>query len=104
MVKSMEALEEDFRAKTPKSIQQWQAGRPIMPAGVMKGAHFMAPHPVYVDHAADCYLFDIDGNRYVDFANHHTAAILGHSPPQVVEALHTSVNQTGQKILNACRF
>ena len=93
MVKSMEALEEDFRAKTPKSIQQWQAGRPIMPAGVMKGAHFMAPHPVYVDHAEDCYLFDIDGNRYVDFANHHTAAILGHSPPQVVEALHTQVDR-----------
>ena len=93
MVKSMEVLQEDFRAKTPKSIQQWQAGKPVMPAGVMKGAYFMAPNPVYVDHAKDCYLFDIDGNRYVDFANHHTATILGHSPPEVVAALHAQVDR-----------
>ena len=59
----------------------------------MKGAHFMPPNPVYVDHAEDCYLFDIDGNRYVDFANHHTAAILGHSPPAVTKALHEQVDR-----------
>lgn len=66
---------------------------PVMPGGVMKGAHFMPPNPVYVDHAEGCYLFDIDGNRYVDFANHHTAAILGHSPPAVTKALHEQVDR-----------
>ena len=64
-----------------------------MPGGVMKGAHFMPPNPVYIDRAEDCYLFDIDGNRYVDFANHHTAAILGHSPPAVTKALHEQVDR-----------
>ena len=59
----------------------------------MKGAHFMPPNPVYVDHAEGCYLFDIDGNRYVDFANHHTAAILGHSPPAVTKALREQVDR-----------
>jgi len=64
-----------------------------MPGGVLKGAHFMPPNPLYIDHAEECYLFDIDGNRYVDFANHHTAAILGHSPAAVTEALHAQVER-----------
>ena len=92
-MKSLEALQEDFRKRTPKSIAQWQLGKPLMPGGVMKGAHFMPPNPLYIDHAEECYLFDIDGNRYVDFANHHTAAILGHSPPAVTKALHAQVDR-----------
>ena len=93
MVKSLEALQEDFRRITPKSVQQWEAGKPVMPGGVMKGAYFQPPKPTYIDHARDCYVFDIDGNRYVDFSNHHTATILGHSHPAVVKALHEQVDR-----------
>ncbi|MEM2440646.1 MAG: aspartate aminotransferase family protein, partial [Candidatus Bathyarchaeia archaeon] len=32
-------------------------------------------------------LYDVDGNEYVDFWLGHTALILGHSPPAVVEAV-----------------
>ena len=93
MVKTLEALQEDLRRLTPKSIEQWEASKPVMPGGVMKGAYFQPPHPVYVDRAQDCYLFDIDGNRYVDFSNHHTAAILGHNPPEVISALHEQADR-----------
>ena len=64
-----------------------------MPGGVIKGAYWTAPHPIYVERAEDCYLWDLDGHRYVDFTNHHTAMVLGHSPPAVVEAVKKAVEQ-----------
>ena len=35
-----------------------------------------------------CCLYDLEGQQYVDFANHHTAQILGHNHPAVIEAVH----------------
>jgi glutamate-1-semialdehyde 2,1-aminomutase len=40
-----------------------------------------------MDRGEGCYLYDLEGNRYVDFANHHTAQILGHNHPTVMEAV-----------------
>ena len=64
-----------------------------MPAGVIKGAYWKSPHPIYMERAEGCYLWDLDGHRYVDFANHHTAMVLGHSPPSVIEAISKAVEQ-----------
>ena len=86
-MKSMEALEAEFRSLTPKSRAQWEKGRSTMPAGVMKGAYWHEPYPIYMDRGDGCYLWDLDGRGYVDYANHHTAMILGHSPPSVVRAV-----------------
>ena len=87
MVRSKEALEAEYRSATPGSLAQWERGRPVMPGGIIKGAYWNPPYPLYVDHAEGCYLWDLDGRKYVDFANHHSAMILGHSHPAVVEAL-----------------
>jgi len=87
MVRSRESLEEEIRQATPRSQTQWERGKRSMPGGIIKGAYWSPPHPIYVDHAEGCYLWDIDGRRYLDLANHHTAMILGHSHPAVVEAI-----------------
>ena len=84
-------LEEEIRRATPRSLSQWERGQATMPGGVIKGAYSMTPHPIYIERAEECYLWDIDGRRYVDFTNHHTAMVLGHSPPTVVEALNDAV-------------
>ena len=93
MVKSAEALEQDYREVTAASRAQWERGRPVMPGGVIKGAYWSPPYPLYFDRAKDCNLWDLDGNRYLDFANHHTAMVLGHSYPAVVEAVQKEVER-----------
>ena len=55
--------------------------------GVAKGAYYYAPYPLVIEHAEGCWLYDIDGNRYVDFANHHTSQILGHRNTAVMSAI-----------------
>ena len=43
--------------------------------------------------AEGCYIWDIDGNRYVDFGNHHSAMMLGHSHPDVIAAVQREVER-----------
>ena len=86
-MRSLESLHQEYRRATPRSLAQWERGEPVMPGGVIKGAYWSSPYPIYVDRAQDCYLWDLDGRRYVDFSNHHTAVILGHSPPAVRDAI-----------------
>lgn len=57
-----------------------------MPGGA-KGAYFYKPYPLTIARGEGVYLYDVDGRRYVDFANHHTAQILGHNAPTVVKAV-----------------
>ena len=43
--------------------------------------------PVFVDHVEGPYLFDADGNRYIDYVLSWGPAILGHAAPSVVDAI-----------------
>ena len=82
----MSQVEVDYRARTPKSYEAFKQMGKVMP-GVAKGAYYFAPYPITIDRADGSYLYDIDGHQYVDFANHHTAQILGHNHPAIISAI-----------------
>lgn len=65
----------------------YEQARKIMPGGHSHNARFFAPYPFYADRARGKYIWDIDGNRYVDYWMGHTALILGHSPPVVARVI-----------------
>lgn len=48
---------------------------------------------IYVDHARGAEVWDIDGNRYIDFASGTSTMNVGHSHPKVVHALHQQVDK-----------
>ena len=87
MVRSLSSLQSEYREKTPRSYAQWKKGIDVMPGGVIKGAYWYDPYPIYIDSAEGCHIFDIDGNKYLDFANHHSTMIVGHNHPNVVQAV-----------------
>ena len=87
MVRSMESLSEEYTRVTPRSRAQWERAKKSMPGGIIKGAYAAVPYPHYVAKAEGCYVWDLDGHRYVDFGNHHTTMIVGHSNPDVVQAI-----------------
>ncbi|MDJ0956411.1 MAG: glutamate-1-semialdehyde 2,1-aminomutase [Arenicellales bacterium] len=43
--------------------------------------------PVFIDRAQGAYLWDIDGNRYIDYVGSWGPMILGHAHPRVIEAV-----------------
>ncbi len=48
--------------------------------------------PVFFARAAGPYLYDVDGNEYVDYVGSWGPAILGHAHPEVVAAIHAAVD------------
>ena len=84
--KDVTALEEDYRARTPRSQELFERARKTMPGGA-KGAYFHQPYPLTMARGEGCYLYDVEGQQYVDFANHHTAQVLGHNHPAVIDAI-----------------
>jgi glutamate-1-semialdehyde 2,1-aminomutase len=44
-------------------------------------------HPLFIERASGQYLFDIDGNRYLDYIGSWGPMILGHAEPRVIEAI-----------------
>lgn len=47
---------------------------------------------VYVSHAKNAEIWDVNGNRYIDFATGSSTMNVGHSHPKVAEALHKQVD------------
>ena len=93
MVRSKESLEAEYRRRTTASHAQWKQSAEVLPAGVGAGQHWQPPYPVYIERGGDCHVWDLDGNRYVDFYNNEGAMILGHSHPAVVEALERTLDR-----------
>jgi len=48
----------------------------------------MEPYPIYVERGKGAYVWDIDGNRYIDCAMSFGVHVLGHGPEVVLKALH----------------
>lgn len=59
---------------------------------------YMRDYPLVVDRAEGCYVWDPDGNRFLDFNAGIAVCTTGHCHPRVVEAI---VNQA-RKLLHYC--
>ena len=86
------SLEAAYCAATPCSQEWFARVCGVMPGGA-KGGYFYKPYPLTMVRGEGCYLYDVDGRRYVDFANHHTAQILGHNHPAVMEAVRRQLER-----------
>ncbi|MBN2225813.1 MAG: glutamate-1-semialdehyde 2,1-aminomutase [candidate division Zixibacteria bacterium] len=49
--------------------------------------------PIYIDHGEGAYLYDVDGNRYLDFCCSWGPLILGHAHPDIVAAINTTASR-----------
>jgi glutamate-1-semialdehyde 2,1-aminomutase len=67
-----------------------------MPGGVNSPARAfggVGGEPVVFERASGAYLFDVDGNKYVDYIGSWGPMILGHQHPQVVAAVREAIEK-----------
>jgi glutamate-1-semialdehyde 2,1-aminomutase len=83
-----EAILQELRNRTPKSGEYWERSKDLVPGGLISGARKMEPYPVYVERGKGAYIWDIDGNRYIDCAMSFGVHVLGHGPQPVLDAIH----------------
>jgi glutamate-1-semialdehyde 2,1-aminomutase len=82
-------VKEMLRTLTRSRQLQHRAER-FLPGGVdspVRAFRAVGGDPPFVTHAEGAYLFDADGNRYLDFFGSWGPMILGHAFPPVVEAI-----------------
>ncbi|HLG63000.1 MAG TPA: glutamate-1-semialdehyde 2,1-aminomutase [Ktedonosporobacter sp.] len=73
-----------------RSHALFQEAQTLMPGGVnspVRAFRAVGGDPVFIDHAHGPYLYDVDGNRYLDYVQSWGPMILGHTHPAVVEAV-----------------
>ena len=90
------AREEETRsyeaAHTASKELQEQAVR-YLPGGSSRGAAHHEPYPFFVERAEGHYVYDVDGNRYLDFMLNATTHILGHADAEIVSAVQRQASR-----------
>lgn len=77
-----------------KSQQIFERARQLMPGGVNSPARAfggVGGTPIVIDRAEGAYLYDVDGNRYIDYIGSWGPMVLGHSHSVVVAAIEAVV-------------
>jgi glutamate-1-semialdehyde 2,1-aminomutase len=72
-----------------KSHAAFARAKQLIPGGVNSPARAFGAvggEPIFIARGEGGYLFDIDGNKYIDFIGSWGPMILGHAHPRVVEA------------------
>jgi glutamate-1-semialdehyde 2,1-aminomutase len=88
-----ETIADRYVAAFPKSRQRFEEAKAIFPNGVTHDLRFLEPFPVYIERAAGSRKWSIDGQELIDYWSGHGALLLGHSPPEVVEAVTKQIGR-----------
>ncbi len=81
----MAELLSNYRSRTPKSATLYDRACRKLPGGTTYAIRFLSPYPPFISRARGPYVWDVDGNMYIDFWVGHGALILGHAPDEVLE-------------------
>jgi len=79
-----------------RSIEYFEQAKDVLPGGVdspVRAFRAVGGQPLFIERGEGAYLYDVDGNRYIDYVLSWGPLILGHAAPQVVEALKHAVER-----------
>ncbi len=82
--------------QTEKSRRLFAEARELIPGGVdspVRAFRAVGGQPLFIDHAAGCHVFDVDGNSFVDYVASWGPLILGHANPTVVRAIQAAAER-----------
>ncbi|MET0602189.1 MAG: aminotransferase class III-fold pyridoxal phosphate-dependent enzyme, partial [Baekduia sp.] len=79
-----------------KSAELYARALQRLPGGVnspVRAMRAIGRDPIFIDRAEGAELFDVDGNRYVDYVCSWGPLIAGHAQPEIVEAVVTAARR-----------
>ncbi len=81
---------------TTKSEEIFAAAQKIMPGGVnspVRAFKSVGGQPIVFDRVKGAYIWDVDGNQYIDYVGSWGPAICGHTHPNVINALKDALEK-----------
>lgn len=82
--------------KTTKSEEVFAAAQKLMPGGVsspVRAFKSVGGQPIVFDRVKGAYIWDVDGNQYIDYVGTWGPAICGHAHPDVLNALKEALEK-----------
>jgi glutamate-1-semialdehyde 2,1-aminomutase len=83
--------------KITRSEELYARAREVIPGGVnspVRAFRAVGGQPIFIERGAGAYLYDVDGNQYIDYVGSWGPLIWGHAHPKVIEAV-TKAAQRG---------
>lgn len=79
-----------------KSASLFERSKKVSPGGVhspVRAFRSVGGTPCFIEKSEGQYLYDVDGNRYVDFCMSWGPLIFGHQDPEVAEAVKSALSR-----------
>src|SRR5215203_2925912 len=76
--------------QTHRSAELFEEAKRLIPGGVnspVRAFRGVGGTPRFIERGEGAYLYDVDGNRYIDYVLSWGPLILGHAHPAVVRAI-----------------
>jgi glutamate-1-semialdehyde 2,1-aminomutase len=76
--------------KIDRSVELFKQAQTLLPGGVdspVRAFRAVGGQPIFIKSGSGPYLYDVDGNRYIDYVLSWGPLILGHAHPDVVESV-----------------
>ena len=83
--------------KTERSAELMRRARAVIPGGVnspVRAFRAVGGTPPFIRRAEGAYIWDVDGNRFIDYVGSWGPMILGHAAPEVVEASKNAIDRS----------
>jgi glutamate-1-semialdehyde 2,1-aminomutase len=77
---------EEYNTKNKKSLEAFEKALNVLPSGNTRSALYWRPFPLCMRRGEGSNIWDVDGNKRVDFNYNNTTLILGHNHPKIIQA------------------
>ena len=81
-----------FEFETEASSRFFDRLSETMPGANTRTATYFAPHPLTMARGEGAFVWDADGNRFIDLVNNYTSLVHGHSAPAIADALREQLD------------
>ena len=78
-----------------RSQDLFEQAQSYIPGGVnspVRAFKSVGGTPPFIERATDAYLYDVDGNRYIDYVGSWGPMVAGHAHPEVIDAVKIAVD------------
>ena len=82
-----DSLLETYASHRSQSMYLYARARDCLAGGVGHDMRHSLPCPSYIAKASGAMMWDVDGNEYIDSGMGNGALLLGHAPPQILDAV-----------------
>lgn len=82
-----ETLKEEYKKYTPLSGCAFEKAKHYLAGGETRTVSYYPPYPLTIESGKKAVIYDVDGNRYIDFVNNYTSLIHGHANEKITEAI-----------------